>query len=89
MILVKKLKFFHLLCLSKIDREKLFGDVLDKRKALKTVKTSVYDHCKIRIFPNGLVHGFGQKFKIFLTLIFIKIEKEKVFGNVLVRNKFL
>ena len=30
MILVKKLKFFHLLCLSKIDGEKVFADVLDK-----------------------------------------------------------
>ena len=33
MILVKKLKFFHLLCLSKIDREKVFDDVLDKKVA--------------------------------------------------------
>ena len=64
MILVKKFKFFHVLCLSQIDREKLFGDVLDKRKASKTIKTSVYDYCKIRIFPNGLAHGFGQKFMI-------------------------
>ena len=30
MILVKKLKFFHVLCLSKIDREKVFADVLCK-----------------------------------------------------------
>ena len=29
MILVKKLKFFHVLCLLKIDREKVFADVLD------------------------------------------------------------
>ena len=35
MILVKKLKFFHLLCLSKIDREKVFADVLDKEEAFK------------------------------------------------------
>ena len=28
MILVRTLKFFHLLCLSKIDREKVFADVL-------------------------------------------------------------
>ena len=70
MILAKKLKFFHLWCLPKIDREKLFGDVLDKRKPLKTIKTNVYEKRKIRIFPNGLVHGFGQKFKISLTLIF-------------------
>ena len=72
MILLKKLKFFHLLCLSKIDREKLFGDVLDKRKPLKTIKTSVYKKCKIRIFPNGLVHGFGQKFEIFLSFRFMQ-----------------
>ena len=29
MILVKELKFFHLLYLSKIDPEKVFADVLD------------------------------------------------------------
>ena len=90
MILVKKLKFFYLLCLSKIDREKLFGDVLDKRKPLKTIKTSVYEKRKIRIFPNGLVHGFGQRFKIYSTLVFLcKINQEKVSGNVLLRKKFL
>ena len=42
MILVKKLKFFHILCLSKIDREKVFADVLDKKKPLKTIKKTVY-----------------------------------------------
>ena len=40
MILVKKLKFFHLLCLSKIDREKLFPDVLDKKEAFKDNKNN-------------------------------------------------
>ena len=39
MILVKKLKFFHLLSLSKIDRETLFANVLDKKKeAIKDYK---------------------------------------------------
>ena len=58
MILVKKLKFFHVLCLSKIDREKVFGEVLDKRKLLKTIKTTVYEKPKIRIFPKVLVNRF-------------------------------
>ena len=40
MILVKKLKFFHVLCLSKIDREKVFGDVLDKKEAFKYYKNN-------------------------------------------------
>ena len=35
MILVKKLKFFHVLCLSKIDPEKVFADVLGKKEAFK------------------------------------------------------
>ena len=61
MILVKKLKFIHLLCLSKTDREKLFGDVLDERNPLETIKRSVYEKRKIRIFPNGLVHVFWSK----------------------------
>ena len=58
MILVKKLKFFHLLCLSNIHREKVFADVLDKKEAFKDYKKTVYEKRKIRIFPKGLVHRF-------------------------------
>ena len=77
MILVKKLKFFYLLSLSKIDREKLFADVLVKRRPLKTIKTTVYEKRKIRIFPKGLVHRFGQKFEISLILVFMQNRARK------------
>ena len=40
MILVEKLKFFRLLCLSKIDREKVFADVLDTKEAFKDYKNN-------------------------------------------------
>ena len=40
MILVKKLKFFNLLYLSKIDREKEFADVLGKKEAFKDYKNN-------------------------------------------------
>ena len=40
MILVKKLKFFHLLGSSKIDREKVSSDVLDKKEAFKDFKNN-------------------------------------------------
>ena len=40
MILVKKLKFFHVLCLSKIDREEVFSDFLDKKEAFKHYKNN-------------------------------------------------
>ena len=74
---MKKLKFFHVLCVSKTDRKKLFTEVLDKRKPLKSTKTSVYEKRKIRIFPNGLVHGFGQKFEISSTLNFMQNRPRK------------
>ena len=77
MILVKKLKFFHLLYLSKIDREKVFADVLDKKKFLKTIKTTVYEKRKIRIFPKGLVRRFNKKLEISLNLIFMQNRARK------------
>ena len=40
MIYVKELKFFHLFCLSRIDREKVFADVLDKKEAFKDCKNN-------------------------------------------------
>ena len=40
MMLVKKLRFFQLLCLSKIGGEKVFADVLDKKEAFKDYKNN-------------------------------------------------
>ena len=63
MIFVKKLTFFHLFCLSKIDPEKVFAAVLYKNEALEHYKKTVYEKLKIRIFPKGLVHRFDQRFE--------------------------
>ena len=70
MILVQKFKFFQFLCLSNIDREILFADVLDKRVAFKDYKSNCLQKDKIRILPKRLVHRFGQKFEISSTLVF-------------------
>ena len=77
MILVKKLKFFHLLSLSKIDREKLFADVLDKKEAIKEYKNDCLRKTQIRISPKGLVHRFGQKCEISSTLVFMQNRPRK------------
>ena len=50
MILVKKLKFFHLLCLSKIHREKVFADVLNKKNPLKSIKKLCRKNRKLEFF---------------------------------------
>ena len=65
----------------------MFADVLDKKKPLKTIKTTVYEKRKIRIFPKGLVHRFGQKFEISSSLIFMQ-DQEKVSGNFLLIKNF-
>ena len=70
MILVKKLNFFQVLCLSNIDREKLFADVLDKKEAFIDYKSNCLQKDKIRIFLKRLVHRFGQKFEISSILVF-------------------
>ena len=77
MILVKKLKFFHLLSLSKIDREKLFADVLDKKEAIKDYKKDCLRKTQIRISPKGLVHRFGHKFESSSTLVFMQNRPRK------------
>ena len=69
MILVKKLNFFHVLCLSIINREKVFAEVLDKKEAFKDYKNNCVQKRKIRIFRKGLLHRFDQKFEISSTLI--------------------
>ena len=77
MILIKKLKFVHLLSSSKIDREKLFADVLDKKEAIKEYKNDCLRKTQIRISPKGLVHRFGQKFESSSTLVFMQNRPRK------------
>ena len=72
-----RLKFFHLLYLSKIDREKVFAAVLDKKEAFKDYNNNCLQKRKIRIFRNGLVHRFDQKLEISSTLIFMQKRPRK------------
>ena len=72
MILVKKLKFFHLSCLSKMDRKKVFPDVVDKKEAFKDCKKNCVQKREIRIFPKGLVYRVDQNFGFSSTLIFLQ-----------------
>ena len=61
MILVKKLKFFHVLCLSKIDREKLFAGVLDKKEAFKDYKNNSLRKTQNQNFSKGCGPSFLPK----------------------------
>ena len=52
-----------------------------------TTKVSVSETHKIGIFPNGLVDGFGQKFEIWLTFLFMQNTPKKKFGHVLLTKQ--
>ena len=54
MILVKKFKFFHVLYLSKINREKVFADILDKKEALKDYKNKCLRKTQNENFSKGV-----------------------------------
>ena len=65
MILVKKLKFFHLLSLSKIAREKVFAEVLDKKEAFKDYKNNcVRKTQKLEFFQRGYSIVLIKNFEI-------------------------
>ena len=61
MILVKKLKFLHVSCLSKIDREKVFADVLDKKEAFKDYKNNCLRETENEYFSKGVSASFCSK----------------------------
>ena len=58
MILDKKLMSFHLLCLSKIDREKVFSVVLDKKEAFKDYKNKCVRKTPNKNFSKGVSPSF-------------------------------
>ena len=50
--------------------DKVFGNFVHRKLAFLAFKTSILKSRKIGIFPKGLVHGFGQNYEIFSSLIF-------------------
>ena len=77
MILVKKLEFFHLLCLSNIDREKSLLTLWIEKKPFKTIRTSVYKERRTRFFPKRQGHDFGKKVEPYSSFVFIKRTSRK------------
>ena len=47
--------------LSKVDREKVFANVLDRKVAFKTIRTSVYEKKQNLPFSKGASPSFSSK----------------------------
>ena len=61
MILVKKLKFFHVFCFLNIDREKVFADVLHKKAAFEDFKNNCISKTQNYNFSKGVSPSFWSK----------------------------
>ena len=83
MVLVKNWRFFHLFFKDNIEEENVFYDILEGEKAFLGYKNTKLKKPKVEIFPKGLVHGFGQKFVIFLSFFKYNIGQENVFCDIL------
>ena len=70
MILVKKLRFFHLLFLSQMDREQVFSDVLDKKEAFKDYKNNCVRKTENENFSKGVSPSFWSKILDFFNFDF-------------------
>ena len=77
MILVKKLKFLHVLCLSKIDRQKVFADVLDKKEAFEDYKNNCLRLTQNENFSKGVSPSFWSKILDFFNFHFYAKETKK------------
>ena len=56
------MKFFHLLCLSKIDGEKVLLNVLDKKEAVKDYKKNCVRKMENENLLKGVSPSFWSKF---------------------------
>ena len=65
MVLVQKWPFFQVFLLGNIGQENVFYDILEGKNAFLGYKNTKSKSRKFKIFPEGLVHGFGQKLAIF------------------------
>ena len=62
----------------------------NEKTPFQAIKTRSSKSRKIDIFPNGLTHGFGQKWPFFTFLFLANIGQENVFYDILKpKNAFL
>ena len=56
----------------KINRDKPIFDILYRKQAFLNNENIGLETHKIGIFAKGIVHGFGQKFELWLTFGFMQ-----------------
>ena len=86
--LVKNLEFFHLFIFSKISKQNVFDDILEREKAFLDYKKEKVKKVENWDFSKGVSPWFLVKnLEFFHLFIFSKISKQNVFDNILEREK--
>ena len=91
MVLFKNWQFFHFfLFYAKYTKKMCLKIFYRDKMPFKTIKTRSH---KTGVFPKGLVHGFGPKFRIFpfsyfnqYTLLWYSRKKKKPFSTIKTRS---
>ena len=65
MVLVKKLKFFHVFIFGKINQQNVFGVIQESQKAFLDYKKQKVK----KVEESRFFHGFGKKFEFFFIFI--------------------
>ena len=89
MVLVRNLIFCKRFVLCKIHPEKVFGDVLVRKQAFLDNINMDLKRKQNWHFAKGIVRDFGQKVEVFSSLYLSKIDREKVFADVLDKKRSL
>ena len=85
-VLSKNFKFFWVFIWGNILRENAYYDVLPRENAFQDYKNKNLIKSRNEHFLNGLVHGFGQKFKLFFLSILDKTGEKNTFHDILERK---
>ena len=72
MVVVENFEVYELFVLFKMERKKVFGDVLVRKQAFLDNNNMDFKKREIGIFPKGIIHEFGQKVDGFSSFVFIK-----------------
>ena len=84
----KNFHFSHFfLCI--IGQENVFDDILERKNAFLGFKNKNFKKSKNWLFSKGLVHGFGQKVKMWPCFCFSQNKAQNMYDNVLETKKML
>ena len=83
MVVVKNMKVSHVFSCLQNKPKNVFENILETKKSFEDYKIEKFKKSKNWDFSKGLVHGFGQKVKMWPCFCFSQNKAKNVFDNIL------